>query len=150
LRKAVSAVKDRVHSLLQWISFTYVGDAFPVEVSDKPVHDVPDEVKPLGVVPIRTQNGCVMSFRTAAARRERFNEHLRRYGLLEDFDLSFRVGRHQALVRCPEASARHLRIQGGRLDPSLISHLWLLNVALITRTALPWGPALRRYLERHM
>src|SRR5205814_851064 len=87
---------------------------------------------------------------TEPARRERFNEHLRRYGLLEDFDLSFRVGRHQALLRCLDAPARHVRVQGGRLDPTLISHLWMLNVALITRTTLPWGPDLRRHLERHM
>jgi GT2 family glycosyltransferase len=146
----VRRLKGRAMALLEWAQHKYCDQAFPAAVCDVPLHGVPDELKHLRVEAQRVLYGCAMSYRTALARRERANEHLGRYALLEDFDLSFRVGRTHALLRCLDAPCRHLRIQGGRLDPSLVAYLWMVNTAFITRTALPDGPEVRRHLERHL
>jgi hypothetical protein len=114
----------------------------------RPVHGVPDSMKDWPLEPIRSMNGCVMSFRTHLARRERFNEHLKRYGFMEDFELSYRLGKTYALVRRLDAPARHVRDMGGRLDPSLVRYLCLINVAYISRTVMDCTPALRQHLER--
>jgi GT2 family glycosyltransferase len=117
--------------------------------TELPVHGVPDSVKHLPVVAIRNLYGCVMSYRRPLAAQYRFNENLKTYSYMEDFEMSFRVGKDYALLRCLNAPARHLRIQGGRLDPSLVHYLCLINVAYIGRTALDWTPAVRKHIERH-
>jgi hypothetical protein len=59
-----------------------------------------------------------MNFRTELARRLRFDENLWRYAYLEDFDLSFRVGRTHALVYRPDACFEHREVPSGRVTPS--------------------------------
>lgn len=83
----------------------------------------PDEVvvPPLpGGMPIerkRALNGCNMAFRTELVIDERFDEHMRGWAYGEDFDLSFRVGRHHALVRRLDAEVTMSVAHGSTVDP---------------------------------
>jgi GT2 family glycosyltransferase len=151
-RKAKEKLRDWAAGLAQgaqgWFKTHYVGDYFPEEYV-RPVHGVPVPLQGLPVTPVRSLYGCVMSFRTPIARIYRFNEHLKLYAYMEDFELSYRIGTKYALLKCLNAPARHLRMQGGRLHHSVIEYLVLINLAFIARTAMDWGPTLRRHLERY-
>jgi GT2 family glycosyltransferase len=140
--------KQWVRNTIDRLGRAYTGDAFPDELL-RPAHEVPDSLQHLPVEAVRTLYGCVMSFRTPLARAERFNEHLKRYAFLEDFDISYRIGKRHALLRCLDAPARHVGAAGGRMDPSVVAYMWLINTAFICRTSLEWTPGLQRHVERH-
>lgn len=133
---------------LDWVKKHYVGDYFPEEYV-LPAHGVPAALQGMPVTPVRSLYGCVMSYRTPLAKTYRFNENLKLYAYMEDFDLSYRIGTKYALLKCLNAPARHLRIQGGRLHHSVVEYLVVINLAYIARTAMDWGPTLRRHLERY-
>lgn len=126
----------------------FVGSRFP-DWSLVPVHDVPDAIRHLPVTATRSLYGCVMSYRTSLARQYRFNERLKRYAFLEDFEMSYRISKRYALVRRLDAFARHLKVPGGRMHPSLYYFVYLVNLAYVARTALDGSPDLLRYLKRH-
>jgi GT2 family glycosyltransferase len=139
-----AAVRLVVHSVIDRFGVDY----YPPSVM-APVHGVPESLKQMPVVPVRTLYGCVMSYRRPLACRYRFNESLKYYAYMEDFEISYRIGKDYAMLRCLEAPARHLRVQGGRLHPSLVHYLCLINVAYIGRTVMDWTPELRRHLEHY-
>ncbi len=148
LRQAVGLVTRLGRRVLEGTLDRFALPYYPETVS-RPGHEVPARLRHLPVEPIRTLYGCAMSARAPLAREVRFNENLRRYGFMEDFEFSYRLGKRHALLRCSNAPARHLRFQGGRLHPSLVRYLSLINVAYIGRTALEWTPELSRHIERH-
>jgi GT2 family glycosyltransferase len=115
----------------------------------RPAHGVPETLRHLNLVPVRSLYGCVMSFRLPLARAHRFDENLTLYSYMEDFEMSYRIGKQYALLRCPDAAARHVRVQSGRLHPSVVTYLCLVNVAYIGRRVMDWTPALQRHLERY-
>jgi glycosyltransferase involved in cell wall biosynthesis len=125
-----------------------LGNKFPEAVL-MPVHGIPDTVKHLNVSPTCSLYGCVMSYRTPIARAYRFNERLKRYGFLEDFEISYRIGREHTLLRCLDAHAQHIKASGGRLHPSVYYYVYLVNLAYVCRTVMEWSPELRDYVVRH-
>jgi hypothetical protein len=148
LRGLVGGATSVAQQMLQSVVRRFALPDYPAPLL-RPVHGVPEPLKELPLEPIRSMNGCVMSFRANLARQARFNEHLKRYGFMEDFELSYRLGKEYALVRRLDAPARHVRDMGGRLDPSLVRYLCLINVAYISRTVMDCTPALRQHLERY-
>jgi glycosyltransferase involved in cell wall biosynthesis len=137
-----------VRGVLETIESRYSLPSFPEEL-DQPVHGVPEALKHLPVLPIRNLYGCVMSYRRPLACQYRFNENLKQYAYMEDFEISHRLGTDYVLLRRLDAPARHLRIQGGRLHPSLVRYLCLVNLTYICLTVMEPTPALRRHLERY-
>lgn len=142
------SLKQKLQTFLNFLRIKWIGPFYPPHLLS-PVVPVPQELNSLSIAALRNLYGCVMSYRTALVQKYRFNENLKLYSFLEDFDLSYRIGKHYALVRCAEARAYHLRAEGGRLDPSLVHYMYLINVAYIGRISLDPEPGLYAFIEAH-
>lgn len=140
--------KVSYQSMIQWLRINYIGPYFPKHLL-APIHEIPNEIKKYSVIPLRNLYGCVMSYRTEIVKKYRFNEHFKVYCFMEDFDISYRIGKKYTLLRCLDALAQHLKCKSSRLHPSLIHYLYLINLAFIGRTAMDYTPELHRHLIRH-
>jgi len=97
--------------------------AFPEEAAPPPL---PASIP---VVRMKLLNGCNMAFRTELVRAERFDESMRGYAYGEDFDLSFRIGRHHALLRRTDARVTMAVRHGSSVDPYLFFMIRWVNPA---------------------
>lgn len=119
-----------------------------VTMPDQP--PIPAEVRRLPVVRVRSLHGCAMSFRTELLRGLRFDETLRGYGFCEDFDMSFRASRTQALVVRTDALVHHTIRAGSTVPSQQYFFMQWLNPAYLTMKLYPFAGnerALRRLLR---
>lgn len=135
------------HQIIQWLRINYAGGFYPEEYY-KPL-PIPDGLEKFHLSPVRTLYGCVMSFRSIYAKQFRFNELFKFYSFLEDFDFSYKIGRNHPLVKCENAYALHVGSLGGRLDPSLIHYLYLINIAYIAKETLEPSENLFDHVKGH-
>jgi glycosyltransferase involved in cell wall biosynthesis len=138
----------KAHELIQWLRNRYLGSFFPKYIF-KPMHDVPEKLKRFDVTAITHLYGCNMSFRVPIAKQTRFNEHLKKYSFMEDFEISYRISKDHVLLQNRDCKLRHLKHLGGRMDPSIIRYFYLVNLAYISRTALDFTPAISAYVLQH-
>lgn len=61
-------------------------------------------------------SGCSSSYRRSLLDRHRFDESLTGYSMLEDLDLSYRIGNDARLVVQPQARLKHRRSEKNRYD----------------------------------
>lgn len=67
-------------------------------------------------------SGCSSSYRRPLLDRHRFDEQLTGYSMLEDLDLSYRIGQDASLVVNPKAQLFHRRSKRNRFDAEQYSH----------------------------
>lgn len=95
-------------------------------------------------VAVEWQTGFRMTFRTDLARRLRFDETLRDYGLFEDVDLSFAVMQSHLIVGANRASVYHYRDPSPRAGHRRMGLQQVLNRAYIVGKHAPAGSSSRR------
>jgi len=71
---------------------------------------------PAGLRDTQWLSGCSSSYRRRLLHRHRFDAALAGYAMLEDLDLSYRIGQEARLVVQPQARLRHRRAPRNRLD----------------------------------
>jgi GT2 family glycosyltransferase len=80
--------------------------------------------------------GCAMMWRTAPARRVRFNEGFAGYAQGEDLDFSLQMRREGRLVLARSARLRHLHAPHGRPDHARLGYMAIRNRYEIHRRGL--------------
>ncbi|HLN16617.1 MAG TPA: glycosyltransferase [Acidimicrobiales bacterium] len=126
-----------------------VGTRYPVPRRVAyPAAAAPPPLPPaLHLVRKRALNGCNMAFRTALVAEARFDEHMGGYAYGEDFDLSFRIGRHHALLKRSDANVEMAVSHGSTVDPYYFFMIrWLNPAYLVAKHGL--GEQGWRSLER--
>lgn len=58
---------------------------------------------------VEVLGGCCMAYRASVLKKHRFDEHLKRYGYMEDCDFSWRASRDGKLFYNPAARLAHLQ-----------------------------------------
>lgn len=92
--------------------------------------------------------GACMNFRTALVRSRRFDENMRSYAFVEDFDLSYRIGRTHALVTRLNAKIFHAVEEQGRVDNRQFFLLSWLNPAYVIEKNVPQARNRRPLLRK--
>ncbi|SFJ61818.1 Glycosyltransferase, GT2 family [Bosea sp. OK403] len=94
--------------------------------------------------PIYNAYGCNMAFRTAPIRANalQFDEHLPRYGWLEDVDFSRQAARFGAIARVGAAMGVHLGVKSGRQSGLCFGYSQIANpLYLIGKGSYAWPHA---------
>jgi GT2 family glycosyltransferase len=146
--KNVNSRRVSIHEAILWCRAKYLGPFFPKETFI-PIHPIPEKLKLFHVTARSHLYGCIMSYRVPIAKKNRFNENLKKYAFMEDFEFSYRVNKTHALLQCDDCKAQHLKHLGGRMDPSLVHYFYLINLAYICRTALDFTPEVSAYVLKH-
>lgn len=116
-------------------------------VAHPPGVAVPATLSGLPLERRRGLNGCNMALRSALARAEPFDEHMLGWAYGEDLDVTFRVGRHHALVARTDAEVRLSVAHGRDVDPYwFFMARWVNPAYLIAKHDL--GPPAWRALGR--
>jgi GT2 family glycosyltransferase len=95
---------------------------------------------PRAVQPVTSLVGCNMSYRTEVVRRFRFDEWFDGYGLFEDQDFSWRVGRTHRLVQTPHARLEHRLSSVSRAQLPALHEMTGVNHFYFVRKNLPDTP----------
>jgi GT2 family glycosyltransferase len=77
--------------------------------------------------------GCNMTFRREVVEKERFDERLRLYGFMEDYDFSVRSMRHGNAVTLGTCRAAHLAEPSGRISNRRRGFAQIMNSAYLTK-----------------
>lgn len=77
--------------------------------------------------------GCNMTFRREVFEKERFDERLRLYGFMEDYDFSIRSRRHGETVSLGACRAVHLAEPAGRISNRRRGFAQIMNSAYLTK-----------------
>jgi glycosyltransferase involved in cell wall biosynthesis len=98
---------------------------------------------PASVRPVGCLSGCNMSYRRTVFGRFRFDEWYDGYGLGEDKDFSYRVGRVHRLVQTPHARLQHRLSPVGRerrpaFHEMSVVHHWYFVRKNLPATATTW------------
>ena len=89
---------------------------------------------------IESAYGCNMVFRMRFAPHLRFDERLRNYAYLEDFDFSRRAANHGVILKVAAARLVHLRVAGGRWSAQQRGYASVMNPAYLrTKGVWPYG-----------
>lgn len=83
--------------------------------------------------PSRGLYGCNMTFRRKVLEKERFDERLRLWAYLEDFDIGIRSRRHGETVAIPACVAVHLAEPSGRISYRRRGFSQIMNSAYLVR-----------------
>lgn len=95
---------------------------------------------PRTVQPVTSLVGCNMSYRAEVFRRFRFDEWFDGYGLFEDQDFSWRVGRAHRLVQTPHARLEHRLSPASRAKLPALHEMTAVNHFYFVRKNLPDTP----------
>lgn len=71
--------------------------------------------------------GCNMTVRSAAVRRERFDERLVLYAYLEDRDYAARIARYGRIMSYTPAKLIHFGSRGGRVSEKVMGYAMTMN-----------------------
>jgi glycosyltransferase involved in cell wall biosynthesis len=102
------------------------------------------------LVPARRLAGGAMSFRRHVYAATRFTEAFGGYSLGEDTELSFRIGRTEALFIAPELVIRHQMPAAGRPDAALRGRMYAANMLYIARHSVDGGAGTWLLLSYHL
>lgn len=86
---------------------------------------------------VETMSGCFMSARTDVARRVRFDETLKAYGLAEDEDFSVRLARTGRIAYVPTAVVHHDNSGFGNRDRTQFNRAVVVNRRYLFRKNFP-------------
>jgi len=95
---------------------------------------------PRTVRPVTSLVGCNMSYRRSVFARFRFDEWFDGYGLGEDQDFSYRVGRVHRLVQTPHARLEHRLSPVERARAAALHEMAAVNHVYFVRRNLPPTP----------
>lgn len=98
-----------------------------------PDHQLPESIVHLPVRAIRLVTGFRLTVRREVAVRVRFCELLKRYALCEDFDFSYRISRHGAIVSSIDGLLYHEMSKSGRYTRRTVTTMGLLNMGALLR-----------------
>ncbi|MGI1662020.1 glycosyltransferase [Palleronia sp. KMU-117] len=94
---------------------------------------VPSSVAHLNVTATKLMPGSGMSIWRDIALREQFDTTLRYYAAFEDFDVSYRIARHGALLRANLAKLHHYEAASGRIKRKKVIAFQLMNMAVFLK-----------------
>lgn len=77
--------------------------------------------------------GCNMTVRSAAARREQFDERMVLYAYLEDRDYAARIARHGRIMTYTPAKLIHFGSPGGRIPEKMMGYAMTMNSTYLFR-----------------
>ncbi len=98
-----------------------------------PDHPIPAKLDGLPLAQRRLLAGYCLTCRTAAARREPFEERLERYCPGEDSDMTYRLSRHGPLLARLDAKICHVEAPAGRMNLFPKTALGAINPLLLHR-----------------
>jgi GT2 family glycosyltransferase len=88
------------------------------------------------ILPADWLSGCCMMWKTAIARKVKFNEGFAGHSTGEDLDLSLRMGRHGKLMVAGKAHILHLHDSAGRPNSFMMAYAGIHNAYDIHRRCL--------------
>ena len=77
--------------------------------------------------------GCNMTVRSAAVRREQFDERMVLYAYLEDRDYAARIARHGRIMAYTPAKLIHFGSRGGRVSEKMMGYAMTMNATYLLR-----------------